>query len=90
MPRYLAVVRRGETEVYRILKEYLEARGVVQVVWDRRAEQRRHGAGSSAGGERRSTERRGPAHDVAYRTLGFFLARPGVPGRPTRPSARTG
>ena len=90
MPRYLAVVRRGETEVYRILKEYLEARGLAQVVWDRREEQRRRGAGPSAVSDRRRTGRRGPTHDVAYRTIGFFLARPGVPERPVKSSGRAG
>jgi hypothetical protein len=87
--RYLAVVHRGETEVYRILKEYLEARGLVQVVWDRREEQRRGGAEPSAAqSDRRRADRRGPTHDVAHRTLGFFLARPGVPERPARSSSR--
>lgn len=88
VPRYLAVVRRGETEVYRILKEYLEARGLLQVVWDRRGEQRRRSAGPSAASDRRRADRRRPTHDVAYRTLGFFLARPDVPERPVKSSGR--
>jgi hypothetical protein len=88
IPRYLAVVRRGETEVYRILTEYLEARGLVQVVWDRREDQ--GGSPAAAASERRHTERQGPAHDVAYRTLGFFLARPDAPERPVTSSGRAG
>ncbi len=87
MPRYLAVVRRGETEVYRLLKEYLEARGLVQVVWDRR-EEKRESARPVADSDRRRADRRGSTHDVAYRTLGFFLARPGVLDRPPRSGGR--
>src|SRR3990172_2146898 len=34
--RYLAIVRRRETEVYPLLHTYLEARGVAQGMWDRR------------------------------------------------------
>ncbi len=77
-PRYLAVVRHGETEVYRVLKEYLEARGLVQVVWDRRVGERRfRSAPASEAAERRRSDRRGPASDLSARTLGFFIARPG-------------
>ncbi len=76
-PRYLAVVRRGETEVYRLLKEYLEARGLAQVVWDRRVGERRFAGPGAADSERRRSDRRGPASDPSARTLGFFIARPG-------------
>ncbi len=87
-PRYLAVVRRGETEVYRVLKEYLEARGVAQVVWDRRVGERRFAGQRASGSERRRSDRRGPAPDRSARTLGFFIARPGAKapraGKPRR------
>lgn len=76
-PRYLAVVRPGETEVYRMLKEYLGSRGLVEVVWDRRGgERRRPTARSAAAAERRGGDRRSAPRDASYRTLGFFLARP--------------
>jgi hypothetical protein len=77
-PRYIAVVRRGETEVYRILKEYLEARGLVEVVWDRRLDDRRH-RDTSAPEERRNRDRRGATPTASTRALGFFIARAGEP-----------
>ncbi|MBI4014316.1 MAG: hypothetical protein HY359_18510 [Candidatus Rokubacteria bacterium] len=87
-PRYLAVVRRGETGVYRVLKEYLEARGVAQVVWDRRVGERRFAGPGAADSERRRSDRRGPASNPSARTLGFFIARPGAEasrvGKPRR------
>jgi hypothetical protein len=81
--KYLAVVRRGETAVYRLLKEYLEARGLVQVVWDRRVAERRRAPAVSAAGhrERRRGQRREPRPEASSRTLGFFLARPASPAR---------
>jgi len=75
--RYLAIVRRGETEVYRLLKTYLEARGVAQVMWDRRVGERRLAGQGASDSERRGGDRRGPAADLSARTLGFFIARPG-------------
>jgi hypothetical protein len=79
-PRFVAVVRRGETEVYRLLKGYLERRGLVEVIWDRRLAERRQAippSGLPPGGERRRADRRSPApaRAGAYRLLGFFLAR---------------
>ena len=82
-PPYLAVVRRGETEVYRMLKDYLGRRGLVDVVWDRRVgERRRATRPRTAGADRRAGDRRrDPPRHPAYRTLGFFLVRPARPGR---------
>lgn len=76
-PRYLAVVRRGETEEYSILKDYLGRRGVIDVVWDRRVGERRRAARPpTTGPERRGRDRRqGPQRDLASRPLGFFLVR---------------
>ncbi|HEV8309394.1 MAG TPA: hypothetical protein VGW35_17175 [Methylomirabilota bacterium] len=73
-PRYLAVVRRGETDVYRLLKQYLEARGIAHVVWDRRTEERRR-ASDAGRPDRRRGERRGPARGAGGHALGFFIAR---------------
>ncbi|MBI3455654.1 MAG: hypothetical protein HY002_07690 [Candidatus Rokubacteria bacterium] len=74
--RYIAVVRRGETEVYRTLKEYLETRGLVEVTWDRRVGERRFRAGAPPhGADRRCADRRAPALDGSRRALGFFIAR---------------
>ncbi len=50
-PPYIAVVRRGEREVYRTLKDYLEARGVAEVVWERRVGDRRTRAERRVQGE---------------------------------------
>jgi hypothetical protein len=84
-PRYLAVVRRGETEVYRILKQYLEARGLIEVVWDRRQGERR-GPGptapAGADAERRRRDRRAAGSALSLQTIGFFLVRPGAAERP--------
>ena len=78
--RYIAVVRRGETEVYRLLKEYLQARGVAEVVWDSRESERRFQAEATPNpGERRRSDRRGPPLGASSRTLGFFIARAGRP-----------
>jgi hypothetical protein len=78
-PRYIAVVRRGESEVYQLLKEYLEARGVAEVVWERRAGDRRFRArASAASAERRGADRRGSPRGAAT-PLGFFIARAGQP-----------
>ena len=79
-PRYVAVVRRGEREVYRLLKEYLEARGVADVVWDRRVGERRLESEAAADTrQRRRGGRRGPPPGAASRALGFFIARAGKP-----------
>ncbi|HEV8674119.1 MAG TPA: hypothetical protein VGX21_08735 [Methylomirabilota bacterium] len=86
-PRYIAVVRRGETEVYRMLKEYLEARGLAEVIWDRRVADRRLQPDPAAA-ERRRGERRGPPPGASSRALGFFIARAGEPA-PTTASPRS-
>jgi hypothetical protein len=82
-PRYLAVVRRGETEIYRMLKDYLGRRGLVDVVWDRRVGDRRGNPRPQApAADRRSGDRRrDPPHEPTARTLGFFLIRPARPRR---------
>lgn len=90
--RYIAVVRRGETEIYRLLKEYLEARGVAEVVWDRRAGERRLAAGApqSLDERRRTDRRRTPVGLGTSQALGFFITRAGEPdraGRAERPGA---
>lgn len=86
--RYIAVVRRGETGVYRMLKEYLETRGLVAVTWDRRVGERRARADAPPhGAERRRADRRAPARDAARPTLGFFIARSlGVERAPPGPA----
>ncbi len=70
---YLAVVRRGNTKVYGFLKEHFEAQGLMHVIWDRRAVQRRT-ARKAGGPERRQRERRRPPPDT-WDTLGFVLVR---------------
>jgi hypothetical protein len=71
--RYFAVVRRGETELFRTLLHALtDNPGPVQVIWDRRSRERRQRGGPGSLDRRRS-ERRGypPA---TWLTLGFVFA----------------
>ncbi len=72
-PRYLFVVRSGEFEVYRILRERLEEPGLVEVIWDRRVRERRTVV-VPVEHERRRGERRGPP-PATWATQGFLLAR---------------
>lgn len=81
---YIAVVRRGETAVFRSLLRSLEAEaqpGPAQVIWDRRACERRK-ARSRGSLERRRADRRTPPPQTWSRR-GFFYApcRLGTPGR---------
>ena len=70
---YLAVVRRGNATVYEFLKEHFEPRGLVHVIWDRRATNRR-ATRQAVRPERRRRGRRGPVPDT-WATLGFLLVR---------------
>jgi hypothetical protein len=71
-PPSFAIVRRGETETFRMLKEQLEEPEVVDVIWDRRSGERRVPA---AGHEpdRRHLDRRGPPPEM-WATFGFVVA----------------
>ena len=79
-PPYIAVVRPGERELFRMLKNYLEARGLVHVVWDRRVGERRArgerrtSRQTSPEAQRRRTERRDPPPSTVEQ-LGFFISR---------------
>jgi hypothetical protein len=78
---YIAVVRRGETAMLRMLLESLnEGPGPLQVVWDRRSRERRRRRRPTSP-DRRRRERRSPA-PAGWLTRGFFFA----PCRPTVPS----
>ncbi len=80
-PPYVAVVRPGERELYGMLRDYLETRGLVEVVWDRRLGERRSPADrrrSRRGGtpeSRRRAERRERLPRERADQLGFFIAR---------------
>ena len=79
---YIAVVRRGETAILRMLLEALGTEpGPVQVIWDRRSGERRRRRRPSSP-DRRRGERRGPA-PADWLTRGFFFApcRAAVPTR---------
>lgn len=79
---YIAVVRRGETAVFRALLRSLEAQpGPAQVIWDRRASERRK-ARRPGSLERRRGDRRTPPPQTWSRR-GFFYApcRLGTPSR---------
>ena len=84
-PSYVAVVRRGQEDLFYTLQENFDKRGLARTLWDRRTEQRRgrdrsaNGAGSS---DRRHGDRRGLLPDT-WATLNFVFSPQG--GR--RPSS---
>jgi putative methionine-R-sulfoxide reductase with GAF domain len=55
---FLAVVRRGATELFETLKRSLERPGVVEVIWDRRVGARRRRQVQRVGADRRRGDRR--------------------------------
>jgi DNA-binding NtrC family response regulator/tetratricopeptide (TPR) repeat protein len=68
----LAVVRRGEADLFQTLQTHLDALNLGQVIWDRRtAERRRRPAGGLT--ERRRQDRRRPL-PTTWDTLGFLVA----------------
>jgi hypothetical protein len=69
--RYLAVVQRGRDDVYRTLKREFEARAIVEVIWDRRAAERRRETRPVAQERRRGNRRRGSP--ATWLALGFVL-----------------
>ena len=71
LPCY-AIVRRGQAEIFRTLKADLEEQDVVEVIWDRRVNDRRR-SHESPPSERRRTERRGAAPEMWF-TFGFLVA----------------
>jgi tetratricopeptide (TPR) repeat protein len=72
IPPGLAIVRRGEAELFATLQEHLEALNLRQVIWDRRREERRDRVEPGAP-DRRRDERRGPA-PLTWDALGFLVA----------------
>ncbi|MGH7319864.1 MAG: hypothetical protein ACRELA_09625, partial [Candidatus Rokuibacteriota bacterium] len=68
---HLAIVRRGEEEIFRILQAHREQLNLEQVIWDRRGESRRR-EGQPVAPDRRGQERRAPTPGT-WDTLGFLL-----------------
>jgi hypothetical protein len=77
----IAIVRRGNAEIYRTLLQRFGDE--VMVIWDRRAAERRMAA-EAAEPERRRVERRGPTRQIWG--LGFLI----VPTTPDRGRVDTG
>jgi len=80
---YVAIIDRARPGVYATLKQDFEgshhAGPRVQVLWDRRHTERRHGPGAGhAGLDRRDRDRRHEPRDT-WATLGFVLAATGAP-----------
>ncbi len=71
--RSVAVVRRGETEVFQTLQDRLAELQLAEVIWDRRVGDRRTPPSALAVPERRRRDRRTPA-PVTWGPLGFVLA----------------
>lgn len=59
-PPFLAVVRRGATELFETFKQYFGPSGPVEVVWDRRLRPRRSGRQVAVPERRRGDRRREP------------------------------
>jgi len=72
--RPTVIVRRGETETFRLLDQRLGKPGLALVVWDRRRRERRS-APRPREPERRRRERRGP-QPVTWRGLGYVVVSP--------------
>jgi hypothetical protein len=70
-PPLLAVVGRGHQARYRFLEQHLGGPGFVEVIWDRRVEERRQ-ARETGVIDRRSSERRQPL-PVTWSALAFVL-----------------
>jgi hypothetical protein len=81
---YLMVVRHGEVGVFRSLKGRLEAPGQLQVIWDRRAGERRTVAGGIPDERRRQDRRR---TNLIGNLVAFLLAEPGVSPSDLKPAA---
>jgi hypothetical protein len=75
MPREVFVVARDRADLYRYLSQTFADAENVEVIWDRRVEERRR-LSAAAGPERRRRERRARVSvDDDLRTVGYsFLA----------------
>ena len=75
MPREVFIVARDRADLYRYLSQTFADAENVEVIWDRRIEERRR-LSATAGPERRRRERRGRVTvDDDLRTVGYsFLA----------------
>ena len=68
----LAVVRRGEAELFEMLQGHLNALNLGQVIWDRREGERRREPAASPRERRRQDRRR--ARPPTWDTLGFLVS----------------
>ena len=68
----LAVVRRGEAELFEMLQGHLTALNLGQVIWDRRVGDRRREPAISTRERRRHERRR--ARPATWDTLGFLVS----------------
>lgn len=75
MPRELFIVARDRPDLYRYLTQTFADAENVQVVWDRRADERRR-IGPAAGTDRRHADRRAHPHvEAELRAVGYaFLS----------------
>lgn len=82
----MAIVRRGEVDVFRTLTERIVQSQLAEVIWDRRTTNRRVEPGVESPTERRRQDRRQAPHGT-WGTLGFVLTQvagrslPGLPAR---------
>ena len=75
--RYVVIVQHGQAELFRSLKDRLEAPDLAHVMWDRRAGQRRR-ADAGVTGDRRSADRR--STDLLGRVMALLVAPPPARG----------
>src|SRR5439155_22796326 len=72
-PRFLMIVRRGATERFHLLRDVFTDQSV-QILWDRRVDERRRRR-RAVEADRRQRDRRGPLPS-SWATLDFLVAGP--------------
>ena len=75
MPRELFIVARYRPDLYRYLTQTFADAENVQVVWDRRADERRRDGDPAGASGQREDRRRRPHVEAELRTVGYaFLS----------------
>jgi hypothetical protein len=75
MPRELFIVARDRPDLYRYLTQTFADAENVQVVWDRRADERRRDGDAGGASRQHEDRRRRPHVEAELRTVGYaFLS----------------
>jgi hypothetical protein len=84
----VAIVRRGETDVFRTLTERIVQSHLAEVIWDRRTTERRVGPAAENPTDRRRQDRRRVPRGT-WGTLGFILTQVAGRSLPRLPARRS-